>query len=237
MRLTGVGVGPGDPGLVTMAAFEEIRSAMVVFAPSLAAAAVGRAETVVAKLVPSITCHRVVFPMGRGRPGVEARRAAAAEAAEQMAGVMIEGGRYAFVTLGDPTLYSTFSLVAEYAKLRLPKLEIAVIPGVMAFQRLLALSTANFLDNDEPLHLVLGIGSDQELERAIGDRNAGVVIYKVGSALPRIKELAREFGRSADAVAGWLLGTEEETVMPLPLVPDEVPYLATVAIRPTREPD
>ncbi len=236
MRLTGVGVGPGDPGLVTMAALEEIRAAGAVFAPALAAGSPGRAEAVVAKLAPAVTCHRVVFPMGRGVTGIEARRQAAAEAAEQMAAIMTEGGRYAFVTLGDPTLYSTFSLVAEFAQACLPGLEIAVIPGIMAFQRLLALSTTNFVDNDEPLHLVLGIGRDRDLEQALGNRRAGVVIYKVGSALLRIKELARNYGRSAEATAGWLLGTGEEVVVPLLEAPDEVPYLATVVIRPSREP-
>src|SRR5438270_6910986 len=104
-RLVGVGVGPGDPELVTAQAARVVREADVVVAPSMAVDSVGRAESIVRQVAPGVDVERLVFVMAED--GTE--RARALHAAAVVLVDHIDARRaVAFVTLGDPNIYSTF---------------------------------------------------------------------------------------------------------------------------------
>ena len=66
-RLVGIGVGPGDPDLVTVRAVVALRRADRVVAPAVAVDAVGRAETIVRQAVPGVRVERIPFAMAPGR--------------------------------------------------------------------------------------------------------------------------------------------------------------------------
>src|SRR5205085_8645043 len=113
-RLTGVGVGPGDPELITARALRVLRQADRIVAPAVAADTEGRAESVVRRADPDLEVHRVVFAMvPPARDGAGDRGAARAEshrgAAAGLLPYLDAGDHVAFVTLGDPNVYSTFS--------------------------------------------------------------------------------------------------------------------------------
>ena len=104
-RFVGIGVGPGDPDLVTVKALVALRRADVVVAPSTAVDAVGRAEAIVRESAPGLRVERVPFAMSPGR--AERDRSVSAAAAV-VAGHLDAGREVAWVTLGDPLVYSTF---------------------------------------------------------------------------------------------------------------------------------
>ncbi len=127
--LIGIGVGPGDPELITLKGLRRLQKAPIVCCPSGKAGAIGYAEQVVAgyidrsrqKLIP------LAFPMSRDQ---EKLQAAWQEAGEKVAEYLQQGLDVAFLTEGDPLFFSTFIYMAEAVQERLPAGKVEIVPGV-----------------------------------------------------------------------------------------------------------
>jgi precorrin-2/cobalt-factor-2 C20-methyltransferase len=234
--LVGVGVGPGDPGLVTRRAVEVLRDADRVVAPSTSAQAVGRAEAIVREVAPDVTVERVAFVM---EVGTEARAAALEAAADALVAHLDAGERVAFVTLGDPNVYSTFSPLGDAVRRRRPAVPVEVVPGIMAFQDLAARTGTTVVDGTE--HLVLvpahAEAAGATLEAAAADPGAAVVVYKGGAQIGAVAATLAGHQRLEGAVMGELLGLPGGRVAPLAEAADRpASYLATMIVPPVREP-
>jgi precorrin-2/cobalt-factor-2 C20-methyltransferase len=232
--LVGVGMGPGDPGLVTTRAVAALRAADRVLAPTTSPSAVGRAEAIVREAVPEVAVERVVFVM---ETDGAARAAALAAVADRVVALLDAGERVAFVTLGDPNVYSTFASVAEEVRRRRPAAPIESIPGIMAFQDLAARSGTVLVDGDERLVLVPAHRGDgaAAVAAAAADKQAAVVVYKGGSRLPELAATLAKAGRLEGAVLGELLGLPGGRVAPVADVADRpATYLATLVVPPVR---
>ncbi len=101
-RLIGVGVGPGDPELVTVKGVNALRAADVVVVPVMDTGERGRAEATVLHYVPAEKVVRVVFALNE-RTDRKRRETAWDAAGERVAGLLRERGTVAFATIGDPT--------------------------------------------------------------------------------------------------------------------------------------
>jgi precorrin-2/cobalt-factor-2 C20-methyltransferase len=229
-RLIGVGVGPGDPELLTVRAMRVLQEADVVVAPTTAPDAIGRAETIVRQALPELGLERVVFDMGSSR-------LASHEAAAERIRPMLSGQKtVAFVTLGDPNVYSTFSSLVAVLRARLPGLCVETVPGIMAFQELAARSGVVVLDGSERLHLVTALDGTDDLESVLRDVDASVVVYKGGRHLAEVQRLLEREGRSKDAVFGELLGLPGERIASTAAAATQpATYLATVLVPPVRD--
>jgi precorrin-2/cobalt-factor-2 C20-methyltransferase len=228
--LVGVGVGPGDPELMTVQALRVLREADRVVAPSLAADAVGRAESIVRQVAAEVAVERLVFDMS---VAAEHRSISHQAAARALLAPLDAGERVAFVTLGDPNIYSTFSsLAAAVLDLR-PDVVIETVPGIMAFQDLAARSSTVLLDGTESLRLVTALNGPAAVEDALADLNQAVIVYKGGRHLPAIRKALADAGRLDHAVVGELLGLPGQRVAPASAWPDQAAtYLATVIVPP-----
>src|SRR6266508_4158008 len=160
--LVGVGVGPGDPGHVTLEALHALREADRVFAPSLALDVVGRAESIVREAAPEVQVERLVIAMRR-----DVDSTVYADAARQITAALDHGERVAFATLGDPNVYSTFSSLAREVRALCPGTPIETVAGIMAFQALASRAGFVVLEGTETLSLITALDGPDALDAAL----------------------------------------------------------------------
>ncbi len=234
--LVGVGVGPGDPELMTLLAARVVARADRVVAPTASADAPGRAEAIVRQAVPGARIDRVVFEMSDGR-GADGHAAAYRGAASQMVGWIDAGEEVCFVTLGDPNIYSTFAALADEVSRLRPGLEVSTVPGITAFQDLAAHARKVLCRGTESLSLVTALDGTESLEDALCQPGA-VVVYKGGRHLAGVKERVEAAGRLEGALMGELLGLPGERSGPLgDLADGPASYLVTVIVPPAVPPE
>jgi len=231
-RLIGVGVGPGDPELVTVKGVNALRAADVVVVPVMDTGERGRAEATVLHYVGQEKVVRVVFALNertdRGR-----REAAWDAAGGRVAQLLGEHGTVAFATIGDPNVYSTFTYLAQTIAELVPGTVVETVPGITAMQDLAARSGAVLTEGTEPLTLVPVTAGARALKDALAGPGT-VVAYKFGRQAQEVAEALRETGRIDDAVWGSALGLPEESVRPAAeLDGAPLPYLSTL-IAPAR---
>ncbi|ACY96896.1 precorrin-2 C(20)-methyltransferase [Thermomonospora curvata] len=231
MKLIGVGVGPGDPELVTVKAVRILREADLVLVPVLAPDEAGRAESVVRAYTDR--AERVVFALN-DRGGVTPRRAAAWEAAaDRVVRAFDEGAAaVAFATIGDPNVYSTFTYLSQTVRHRRPQVAVQTVPGITAMQDLAARSGTVLTEGTESLALVSLTGGTGRLRTALACCDT-VVAYKFGAVADQVVAVLEESGRLAGAVCGARLGLPGQDVRPARELTGEVPYLSTL-IAPAR---
>jgi precorrin-2/cobalt-factor-2 C20-methyltransferase len=239
-RLVGVGVGPGDPELLTLAGLRELRSAGRIFVPVLTTAELGRAEAVVRAHLNDgdATLERLVFALSDPVTGPQQRRRRHWDAAaERVAKYLTEsGGSAAFATIGDPNVYSTFGYLADTVRSLLPDVIIATIPGITAMQAAASASGVTLVEGAEPL-TVLPVTRNVTAVREALDRQGTVVAYKGGRRLRELRDVIEQAGALDRAVYAEHLGTADQRVLPLSEVDKDTvdaPYLSTVVVLPSR---
>jgi precorrin-2/cobalt-factor-2 C20-methyltransferase len=251
-ELIGVGVGPGDPELVTVAAVAALRAAAVVVVPvstpargDVGAQVAGRAEQVVRAHLGPDRVVRVPFAMSE-RAGVTAERSRAWEAAAQVVLDAFSDGAstVAFATLGDPNVFSTFTYLAATVREQVPRVRIRTIPGITAMQDLACRAGVALCEGREVLTLVPASAGAEALEAALG-RDGTVVVYKGSIGDGELLEVLRRHGRLDEAVVGVRLGMDGERLAPaVDWAPAtgatagevaRLPYLSTVLVPAVRE--
>lgn len=232
-RLIGVGVGPGDPDLMTLKSLSVLRSSDLILAPTTDLSEAGRAETIILSVCPDLSVTRILFEMTPGGAGIQGRRAAAERAAQSILSTGQPWQSAAFVTIGDPNVFSTFSLLAESVGGMDPEIEIQSVPGIMAFQDVVAKAGIKLLDEEESFRLLTGLNVGSDLETALSDPSSAVVIYKGGANLGRIKETAAITGRLESGWIGIKVGMSDSEVKTLADTDeDTVGYLSTLVFPP-----
>jgi precorrin-2/cobalt-factor-2 C20-methyltransferase len=239
-RLVGVGVGPGEADLLTLRAVAALRRADRVVAPTTAVDAVGRAEAIVRQAVPGLVIERIPFAMAPARAD---RDRSVARAAEVVVEHLAAGEEVAWITLGDPLTYSTFSAVARLVQHARPAAEVMHVPGIMAFQALAARTGTTIAGERTRITIRTGLEGD-DLTPDLSDPNTTLIVYKGGRRLPELASDAAAH-RPAPAgrpsapvpVAGELIGMPGERIGPLASLAAAGPasYLATVIVPATSE--
>ncbi|MBW2303831.1 MAG: precorrin-2 C(20)-methyltransferase [Deltaproteobacteria bacterium] len=226
----GIGVGPGDPELVTMKAVRILRKVDVVFAASSTKNEGSLAAEIVSRyLKKDIPVRLLGFPMTRRR---ETLKEAWRENGRRLLDVLLAGKDAAFVTLGDPTTYSTFGYTAGAIREAAPEIPIVVIPGITSYQAATAATCRSLAEAEESFTVVSGALGADRLKEVIHTTD-NVVILKVYRNFREIREALEELGLTSGSILVSRCGLEgEEIVYDLRKYPDKTPpYLSLILVR------
>ena len=228
-RLYGLGLGPGDPELVTLKALRLLRAAPVVaypapeggdsFARRIVAEWLDRGQREIA----------IRFPMRPGEPPAAIYDAAALRLAEALE----RGDDVAFLCQGDPLFYGSFAGILARLAARYPA---TVVPGVSSLTACAAAASLPLVQRDDALSVVPAGLTDAELARRLSSADAAAII-KLGRHFAKVRGVLERLGRLDGAVYVERASLPNQRVMPLAAVdPASVPYFATALVR-RREPD
>lgn len=198
-RLYAVGLGPGDPELLTLKAQRLLTTADVVFLPAREKHE-SVARKIVAGAVDSGRLRELTFRMSR-KPDENSHHWQ--EHAAAIADVVGQGQTAVFATEGDPLLYSTFVHIYGELLRSHPDLPVEVVPGVSSVTAAAAAVCQPLVDDKQRLAVVPATG---EVMHAVATFDS-VVILKVSMALEAVLKALHTTGRTEQAVyverAGW----------------------------------
>jgi precorrin-2/cobalt-factor-2 C20-methyltransferase len=228
-RLYGIGVGPGDPELVTLKAVRVLGRVEAVFAAASSKNDYSIAEAIVAPHLPAgRELTRLAFPMTRDKAVLDA---AWEQNAAAMAAVLLSGRDAAFITLGDPLLYSTFGYVLPLVRARLPELAVEIVPGITSFQAAAARTGQVLAEAGENLLVASGIDDDGRLRRALEVAD-NAVILKAYRSFPRLRALLTSLGLARGTTFVTRLGHDGEAVeRDLGKAPERPHYLSLCLVK------
>jgi precorrin-2/cobalt-factor-2 C20-methyltransferase len=223
--LVGVGVGPGDPGLVTARARAVLLAADRVVVMSTDPRSVGRAEMVVRAVAATAHVQRVPFAIAADDAG---RHRSLADLADAVMAPTDAGELVAVAVIGDPAQWTIFpELAAEVAAAR-PSLPITAEPGITSYQAAAA-AAATTLGRAGAAVVVVDDAAGLA-EHLAGDDDA-VVLYKSSTDGATVKAIAHRHHRAA--VVAELSGLPGQRLTGLDEVDDgPISYLATVVFPP-----
>lgn len=186
-KLYGVGVGPGDPELLTLKAVRIIRECKWIAVPGLQKEETA-AYRIVSGAIPELEkkpCLEIEMPMTKDAALLQQKHE---EGCRKIAGLLEAGEDVAFLTLGDPTVYATYFYL--HKMLEEQGYEVEIINGIPSFCAAAARMDISLGEKAEQIHI---IPSSYELEEAV--HLSGTKIFmKAGRQFARLKELLQKEG-------------------------------------------
>lgn len=229
----GVGVGPGDPELMTRKAERVLAAVDWIFLPAGARGGAGFARRIVEPLgLPPGKFRPVSLCMSRDR---SADRETYRHAAEEIVAELRRGKSAAWITEGDPLFYSTF--LHLYAELRrFPEVKIEIVPGVTSTSAAAARAGVPVSRLDEKVAVVPAAYGVERLPALLGEF-ATVFLLKVNAVFDPLLEALAALPRPVRAVYVEQVGTPAERVVEdlESLRGQELPYFSLVILRAGRE--
>ena len=178
--LYGVGVGPGDPELVTLKAQRVLQSVPLVCVPQADASADSFAFSIARSFIDTDRQEilRFAFPTDDADAAADVWETAAATLAARLQ----QGQDAAFITEGDPMLFSTFSYVLESIKTNYPEIAVEIIPGVSSVMAAAARASVPLVTHGQRLAILPAVYGIDDLREAIANYDT-IVLMKVNRVL------------------------------------------------------
>jgi precorrin-2/cobalt-factor-2 C20-methyltransferase len=205
--LYGVGVGPGDPDLLTLKAVKVIQQADVIIAPKTEKKDDSLALSIARPFVrPDAEIVKLVFPMVKD--GEELSQAWQ-DNKEVMQALLRQGKKVVFLTLGDPMIYSTYIYV--YQLLKDCGCLIETVPGIPSFCAIGSRLGYPVVEGEQVLNIVPATLADRDLDQSLSTADS-VVLMKVYRNFPRVVEQLKKHGLLKKAVMVSNCGLPEEQI-------------------------
>ena len=231
-RFYGVGVGPGDPELVTRKAARLIGSADVI-AYHAADGKQSNAHRIASDLVPGTAIHeQLTYPVttgGTDHPGgYGGALADFYEASAVRLAAHLDAGRdVVLLTEGDPLFYGSYMYMHDRLS---DRYETEIVPGVPAFAAAAAAVASPLVRQTDVLTVLPGTLPEPELARRLADTD-GAIIMKLGRTFPAVRRALEAAGRLDHALYVERASMPEQRWLPVAEVdPDSVPYFSLIVV-------
>ena len=216
----GVGVGPGDPELMTLKAIRLIRENDVIAVPDKVPEQ-SVAYKIAAAVVPELKDKEllpVYMPMIKDRELIDREHKKAAKLLESY---LEQGKNVVYITLGDPTVYCTFTYIQHY--LEADGYSVELVSGISSFCAAAARLNLPLVEWNEQLHVLPAV-------HKLGDALSlpgNYVLMKSASQMKTVKEMLRKSGRKVAMVENC--GMENERVYrSVDEIPDDAGYFSLI---------
>lgn len=225
-KLLGLGVGPGDPELLTIKALRIIQESDVIAVPGNEVQ-----ESVAYQIVKGIYKELdskplipIAMPMTKDKAVLEANHE---KAADDIEACLKEGKQVAFLTLGDPTVYSTYMYVHKRILSR--GYEVEIVSGITSFCAVAARLNRSLVEMAEPLHVIPATYKADEMNEILALPGTKVLM-KTGRKLKQVKESILNSGQSAVMIENCGMETEKiyETAEE---IPDAAGYYSLIIVK------
>lgn len=228
----GVGIGPGDPELLTHKSTKILSSVPVIFVPKAKITDEGMALQILLNSVVAKTgaiLNELVFPMSKDP---EVLKPAWAIARDAVLDVLRQGKDCAFITLGDTAIYSTYMNLLAELKAAEPNMKIVTSAGISSFSEAAARLNLSLVEKAENM-AVLPCLSEVEAMRPDLERFDTIVLMKVGRRFADLREMLRGMGLLQHSHLALKLGSPgEQVTSDLDAVdPATVTYMSLVIVR------
>ncbi len=221
--LYGVGIGPGDPELLTLKAVRLIRENEIIVLPGEVAEETV-AYQITVQAVPELkekTLVPVAMPMTKDK---EKLHESHEKAADEVEAWLKKGANVVFLTLGDPTVYSTYLYVHKRILERGYQAEI--VSGITSFCAVSARMNMGLVEKSEELHVAPASYQIEEVLKLSGTK----VLMKAGKKMAQVKEQLKSSG--AEAVMIENCGMKNEKIYhSVEEIPEDAGYYSLIIVK------
>lgn len=230
-KLYGVGVGPGDPELLTIKAMRILQSVPVVCVPRSSYDSDSFAMSIIEGVIDKTRQEIIplIFPMSKDK---EVTKKFWDESAIIIEGKLKAGKDVACISIGDPFFYSTFIYVFENLKERLKDLKVEIVPGVSSINASSAAAILPLAKANERVAVLPATYEKEMLRDALKNYDT-IVLMKVNRVFDDVLAVLEEMGLKDKSVFISRCGTENERIVRdiEMLKGKELDYLSMVIVR------
>ncbi len=209
-RLYGIGVGPGDPELLTLRAHRLLSQVPVIFVPQKSAAHKSYAGSIISSLTKKDQkIVELVLPMEKDPRQLMPYWEKAVEDIRQH---LAEGKDCAFITEGDPFLYGTFARIFEIFQKRHPEVTIEVVPGISSINAASARALLPLASGEQRVAIIPATYEDEALKETL-QRFDTVILLKVHTVFDRILDILEEMNLTDKCIYVSRCTSEDEEIV------------------------
>jgi precorrin-2/cobalt-factor-2 C20-methyltransferase len=217
-ELVGIGVGPGDPDLLTVKAVKAIHNADIIMCPASKEDRPSIALSVVSPLIDKSKNQEIVkliFPMTKDKDILEETWK---KNAKIMAEKVLLGKNVVYLTLGDPYLYSTWIYMHKDITENYPEMKISVIPGIVSMFTFASKVGISIAEGAEKVAIIPSC-YDLSSVKEIAKNSETMIFLKDGRYFDQVIDVLKESGFPDDSIfaIGQDLGTDHEIIKKLTL--------------------
>lgn len=223
-KFYGIGVGVGDPELITVKAVKLLKNVDVIVLPEAKKTEGSTAFDIAKEYIgEDIQKLFLEFPMIKDE---EKKKEIRKNNAKKIEELLEKGKSMAFLTIGDPMTYSTYTYILDYLG---SEFEVETVPGVTSFNSVASRVNVPLVIGDEDLKII-SLNSNTDLRKEIED-NDNVVFMKLSRYFDELRETIRETGNTENVILVSNCGKEDEEIYTDLDAVEKIPYFSTLILK------